>query len=292
MERKADFKPCVLWVGGDAFVQIVDVKLKGTISDLTLEIKAINRVNSTLIKIDYEVVFYDSGEMKIQSDPYQVSGEGIDIEPDKIGIASRLNISKSFSNTRRAEVKLLKAYFSDGKSIDLIYDNMERFAINSISEDDLSILKKVAGEDVRNLPAKLISNWRCICGYFNGDESEYCNNCYRDKSQIFTDYKSIEYIKEVIEKEIQGEYEISKNNIDEEDEEPIDQEELMRQLLQEQEQYSQENSDKEQKVKEKIYIKEEIIEFLKDFPKVNLMMFLLSGVFVSSSIFLFLMRKL
>ena len=88
MERKADFKPCFLWVGGDAFVQIVDVKLKGTISDLTLEIKAINRVNSTLTKIDYEVVFYDSGEMKIQMDPYQVSGETIEIEPDKIGIAN------------------------------------------------------------------------------------------------------------------------------------------------------------------------------------------------------------
>ena len=66
MERKRDFKPCVLWVGGDAFVQIVDIKLKNLKSELLLEIKVINKLHFTLTKIEYEVFFYDSKEMKLK----------------------------------------------------------------------------------------------------------------------------------------------------------------------------------------------------------------------------------
>ena len=45
-------------------------------------------------------------------------------------------------------------------------------------------------------------NWRCVCGYFNGDESTFCNNCSREKNQVLSDYRSIEYIKEKIKREL------------------------------------------------------------------------------------------
>ena len=202
MERKLDFKPCVLWVGGDAFVQVVDIKFKNLKSELFLEIKVINKLHFTLKKIQYEVFFYDSNEMKLNEEAIDVSGDDINIHQDEIGLASYYEISKKFPTARRAEVKIIKAFFDDGKSVELEYEHMERFAINDIDEKDLVLLRKVAGNDAMCLPAKLTMNWRCVCGYFNGDESVFCNNCSREKNQVLADYKSMDYIREKIEKEL------------------------------------------------------------------------------------------
>ena len=128
MERKLDFKPCVLWVGGDAFVQVVDIKFKNLKSELFLEIKVINKLHFTLKKIQYEVFFYDSNEMKLNEEAIDVSGDDISIHQDEIGLASYYEISKKFPTARRAEVKIIKAFFDDGKSVELEYEHMERFA--------------------------------------------------------------------------------------------------------------------------------------------------------------------
>lgn len=294
MERKANLKPCVLWVGGDAFVQVINVELKGGISNLTLEITAINKHNSNLEKIEYEVFFYDSSEMKLQTEAYKIIVEDINIEPNSIGIASRNNISKSFPSARRAEVRLLKAYFSNGKSIDLIYENMEKFAITQIDEEDLSILKKVAGEDAFCMPAMLTSNWRCVCGYFNGEESEFCNNCFRHSKQVFNDYSSIEQINEKIQKEIQGQFELLSTHQEEIDKaEKIQKHEkvgLLKRNYIKSDLKEDINDDKKEE-KEKVDVKMEVMQFLTHTSKFNLIMHLSSGIMIFSSFFMFILRK-
>ena len=291
MNRKLDFRPGVVWVGGDAFVQIVDVKLKGSTSDLTLELKALNKSGSILVKIEYEVYFYDSVETKLQDEPYKITGEDVEIKPNEVGVVSEFNLSKGFPSARRAEVKLLRAVFSDGKSIDLVYENMEKFAIPPITDDDLRLLQKVVGQDAICLPAKLSINWRCVCGYFNGDESDLCNNCMRDQSQVFSDYGSIEKIKETLEREIAGNVEDDVDPLaDLEAELGLD----LDPVIQEE---NQEITIEEQPVPEKKEFEvikasgfKETGEYLAKAPKLNLVTLLISGIMISTSIFILLFR--
>ncbi|EHL17693.1 hypothetical protein HMPREF9630_01559 [Peptoanaerobacter stomatis] len=293
MNRKLDFRPGVVWVGGDAFVQIVDVKLKGSTSDLTLELKALNKSGSILAKIEYEVYFYDSVETKLQEEPYRITGEDVEIKPNEIGVVSKFNLSKSFPNARRAEVKLLKAVFLDGKSIDLVYEHMEKFAIPPISDDDLQLLQKVAGQDAICLPAKLSINWRCVCGYFNGDESDFCSNCMREQNQVFSDYRSIEKIKEMIEREIAGSVEDDESDpladLEAElglDTGPVVQEENQESVIEEE----QTIPEKKEIEAVKVSAFKETGEYLAKAPKLNLASLLISGIMLSASIFILLFR--
>lgn len=298
MERKRDFKPCVLWVGGDAFVQIVDIKLKNLKSELLLEIKVINKLHFTLTKIEYEVFFYDSSETKINDEVVNVNSDDLSIHQDEISLASSYDISNKFPSARRAEVKIIKAYFDDGKSIELEYENMEKFAINDLDEKDLKLLRKAAGNDAICLPAKLTMNWRCVCGYFNGDESVFCNNCTREKNQVLSDYRSMEYIKEKIERELLSQIDAdiegspieipSEVNIKDEEKEEI------KEVVQDEkkEEVSIEPEKKEENVpkKEKVDIKGELRDFFANVNKKLLFVLLMSGIFLASSILIFFSR--
>ena len=300
MERKRDFKPCVLWVGGDAFVQIVDIKLKNLKSELLLEIKVINKLHFTLTKIEYEVFFYDSNEMKLNDEVISISGDEVNVHQDEIGLASSYDISKKFSGARRAEVKIVKAYFDDGKSIELEYENMEKFAINDLEEKDLKLLRKAAGNDALCLPAKLTMNWRCVCGYFNGDESTFCNNCSREKNQVLSDYRSIEYIKEKIEREllsqIDADIEMSPIEIPVEidlkeeihkdkQEEKIDAPEIKEEIS-----IEPEVKIEDVPKKERVDIKGELRDYFANVNQKLLFVLLMSGVFLASSIFILFSR--
>ena len=281
MERKLDFKPCVIWVGGDAFVQVVDVKLKGIVADLSLEITVINKLEPKLTKIEYDVMFYDSNETALQEESFNVDGEAISISQNQIGVGSKLNISKSFPSARRAEVKLLKAYFEDGKSIDLIYNTMEKFAINNLQDkEEIRLLQKVAGEDAITLPAKLTLNWRCVCGYFNGDDSKFCNNCFREKEQVLTDYKTMEHIKEIIAKELEGQGEIYQDT------------ESTSEITQDVNEEIKQDDSKENENNEQFDLKAEILEYFSTTSRLTMSFFLLAGILLSSSFFIIIFRFL
>ena len=297
MERNLDFKPCVLWVGGDAFVQGVDIKFKNLKSELFLEIKVINKLHFTLKKIQYEVFFYDSNEMKLNEEAIDVSGDDINIHQDEIGLASYYEISKKFPTARRAEVKIIKAFFDDGKSVELEYEHMERFAINDIDEKDLVLLRKVAGNDAMCLPAKLTMNWRCVCGYFNGDESVFCNNCSREKNQVLADYKSMDYIREKIEKELLSniDVDIETSPVTELPDEIINND-IIEEKIEEINDNVEEPKKLEQKIrdeqkKERVDIREELKIFFSNINKKILFILIMSGVFLASSAFIFFLRK-
>lgn len=297
MERKLDLRPCFVWVGGDAFVQIVDVKLNGSTSDLSLNIQVLNKSGFDLSKADYEIYFYNSVDTKLQDEAYIVSGENLNIKTNDIGMGLNINISSSFQSARRAEVKILKADFANGKSLDLIYEDMEKFAISPIKDEDLSLLKTVAGDDAICMPAKLILNWRCVCGYFNTDESELCSNCMRDKSQIFADYGSIDKIKDIIERELLGDIQLEEDNLLEDFQIPVNEkdEQKSQEMAKEEVeipkvQIDQEQEEDSQEKTEKNTILSEMKDFFANTSKLNIAMIFFAGVLVSASVFIFIFR--
>ena len=135
---------------------------------------------------------------------------------------------------------------------------------------------------------------------FNGDESTFCNNCSREKNQVLSDYRSIEYIKEKIEREllsqIDADIEMSpieipveidlKEEINKDkQEEKIDAPEIKEEI----------SIDPEVKIedvpkKERVDIKGELRDYIANVNKKLLFVLLMSGVFLASSIFILFSR--
>ena len=291
MQRKLDLKPSIIWVGGDAFVQIVSARLMGIKADLNVEIRVINKHIATLKRIDYEAIFYDGSEERINADPYIVNGEEISIKPDQTGLASKLRLNKIFPDARRIEIKLLQAHFDDDNSLELIYEKMEKYVDEELDVDDLELLRKVAGQDAYSLSALLMYNWRCVCGFSNGKNVDHCSNCGRSRDQVIEDYSSMSRLISQVEKEIEGEFDIYEQIAQEEEEEVEESVEEIETLKNAQQLSDVDLTDKKEKKK-----KLKVIEYIKDlvarYPRLALILFSLSGVFIGATIFLWVSNVL
>lgn len=272
MERKPIVNNCSVWVGGDSFVQVIDAKVKGLVNDLNLEIKIVNNHSLTLKRIDYKAVFFTSGNQQINTEPFYVEGQEVNIKPSQIGIGSIVDLSKSFSNASYAEIRLISAHFEGDNVLDLVYEKMEKMPLESLSDLEIELLREVAGNDAINLPIQGMSNWRCVCGYFNG-ELERCSNCGREKKAVLEEYESIDKIKETIEKKMAIELEkatINEKPIEELEEEK---EEQVSKIIDE-----SENEDLD------------IKEYFNSFPKSQMIMIMASGVMVMSSVIMWVIK--
>lgn len=222
MQRKIVSHACETFIGGDSFVQVMDAKVTGLQEQAHLQLHVMNLHSFTLTGLEYEAVFYNSANIKINEEPYNFKAENLKIETSKIELVADKDISQLFPKASRASVKLLKGYFSDSNEIDLVYDNMESVVLDSLDKRDHDMLKQVAGEDAYSLASQNTLTWRCVCGYFNSDESVFCSNCAREKDQALGKYKSMEQIRPLasVEEGADAEQENSEN-----DEKPEDSEE-------------------------------------------------------------------
>lgn len=197
MKRKVIASPSEALIGGDAFVQVMDVKIRGNSDDLKLDVYAMNLHKENLIELEFEVYFFDSAEIKLNDNPYLIKSNGLRLESGKVESLGIYDIPSPYKSARKTLVKFLKGNFEDGNSMDLYYDEMERVIFTEISEGDINYIKKICGDDAFSLAKVGASYWRCICGYFNGLESSYCSNCNREKDEVIEKYSSMEKIKEI-----------------------------------------------------------------------------------------------
>lgn len=196
LERKVQFKDCKFWVGGETFVQAMDMRFDGNLDDFIVKIDLINNHNVALNALEYELVFYDSIGLVLNDKPEEIKAENLNISPKEIATITYERTDGSHSQARSASIKIIKAHFEGGNSLDLIYDEMQQITLEHLGETDLIALQELAGADSRNLPIEKESFWRCICGYFNFSESESCNHCKRLKAQVLTDYKDMNVVRE------------------------------------------------------------------------------------------------
>lgn len=273
MQRKPIVNNSSVFVGGDSFVQVIDAKVKGIINELKFEIKIINNHTLTLKRIDYELTFFTSANQKINDEPYFVEGSEVNIKAGEIGIADEIDLHENFPNASHAEIKLITAHFDGDNSLDLVYDKMEKMTLKSLTDLERELLKEVAGEDAINLSEEGQENWRCVCGYFNGINSDKCHNCQREKETILRDYSSIDRIKETLEKNILGQMNAIENDKNDED----NLETLTEEVIEESQDEDVEKSFEE--VEQNIEIK----DFFDSIPKSQMIMLMASGVMLMSS---------
>lgn len=193
MERKILTAPCEGWVGGDSFVQMMDVAISGIKSDLNLEIYVMNLHAIELIGIEFEITFFDSAGNTLNPEPQIIKSENISIPVGTIGRASKYPL-REFSAARKALVRLLKGHYADGNNLDLVYERMEKIVFNSLDDKEKELIKKALGDDAYTLARREATSWRCICGYFNGYPSKNCSNCARSQElvlQKYSDFTSI-----------------------------------------------------------------------------------------------------
>lgn len=195
MQRKTVSHTCETFIGGDSFVQVMDAKITGLQDQAHLQLYVMNLHSFTLTGLEYEAVLYNSANIKINEVPHKFKADNLNIETSKIELVADKDISQLFPKASRASIKLLKGYFSDSNELDLVYDNMESVVLESLDKRDHDMLKQVAGEDAYSLASQHTLTWRCVCGYFNSDDSVFCSNCAREKDQALGKYKSMEQIR-------------------------------------------------------------------------------------------------
>lgn len=195
MQRKTVSLACETFIGGDSFVQVMDAKITGLQDQAHLQLYVMNLHSFMLTGLEYEAVFYNSANIKINEVPHKFKADNLNIDTSRIELVSDKDISPLFPKASRASVKLLKGYFSDSNELDLVYDNMETVVLESLDQRDHYMLKQVAGEDAFSLASQHTLTWRCVCGYFNSDDSVFCSNCAREKDQALGKYKSMDQIR-------------------------------------------------------------------------------------------------
>lgn len=257
MERKILTSPCEAWVGGDSFVQVMDVSIGGAKTDLSLEIYVMNVHTVELKGIEFEALFFDSANNLLNKEPQIIKSENISIATKKIGRACRYPL-KEFSLARKAQVKLLKGYYDDGNVLDLIYEKMEKIIFNPLDNKEKELIQKALGEDAYTLAKKEGNSWRCVCGYYNGYSSQNCSNCDRDKSLVLQKYADFTSILAILE---------------EQKEEPIPSELPVETAVTE--------NEKEEK---------NAFQFLSEIPRWILLLLFLSGILCVSALFIFMVN--
>lgn len=275
MQRKPIVNNSNVWVGGDSFVQVIDASVKGLIDDLRFEVNIINNHTLTLIRLDYELIFYTSANQQINDEPFFVEGETVSIPANELGLASTLNISEIFPNASHADIRLISAHFEGDNTLDLVYERMEKMELNKLTDLEKELLMEVAGEDARSLPSEGLENWRCVCGYFNGS-SVNCSNCGREKNMIFEEYSSIDKIKEKIENAMKEQMDKVEISNEEPEEEPKEEPKAIEEIVE------------ETSEDENVQIK----DFFDSIPKSQMIMLMSSGVMLMSSAIIWAMLRL
>lgn len=255
MERKIVTAPSEAWVGGDSFVQVMDVTIGGTKSDMALEVQVINLHTQELVGVEFEAYFYDSANNLLNKEAQTIKGEEITIATGKIGRATRY-LMKEFPVARKAQIKLVKGFFADGNVLDLIYERMEKVVFNPLEKQEKELLKKALGEDAYVLAKGENSCWRCVCGFFNGNLSENCSNCGRAKELVLQKYGDFTSILSIMEE--------STEEKEEEKEEQKTEKEPVAEIPQE----------------------KSLKEFLREMKLWIILLLFLSGVLIATSIFI------
>lgn len=291
MERVPQFKPCSAWVSGESFVQIMDVSLQGKLNEFFIKIDVINRHNITLKTLTYEANFYDSlGNSLNGENAVIITSEDVFIEPGETTVVDMRNISNEYPQARFASVKLLKAQFDDGNSLDLIYDNMEEVVFESLSPENMRLLQEYAGKDAKNLYQEKSFFWRCVCGYFNEKNSSMCIHCNREREDLKINCSDLMMLKGQLDKVL--------------DKEVLEISEMLEELPEDLENISVEDlSNIIEKEKDNIYyhekeaLKEEtgiisIGEYLKETPKISILMKVVSGILIIASILILISTRI
>lgn len=289
MKRKLDLKPSVIWVGGEAFVQIVSARLMEVSSNLTLEIRVLNKHNAVLKEVECEINFYDSADKILNAEPYVLKSKEFEISQNSIGLAAKLDVGKLYPQTRKTDVKLINAKFDDGNFLEFLYENMEKYVDEELEIDSLELLRKTAGKDAYCLSSILTYNWRCVCGFFNGSGMKTCSNCGRSKKDVIENYSSMNKLIVQIEKEIEGEYNTYQKNVEENKPQADDfNEDEKEPILSD----IRRGKKTEKMSTSKMSTSEMIKEFMSEYPKSALTLLLVSGVFVFAAIFLLISNAL
>ncbi|WP_417201890.1 hypothetical protein [Acetoanaerobium sticklandii] len=208
MERKIISLPCGASVGGDSFVQVMAAEVSGIKSNLKLEMEVMNLHSRALVALDYEVVFYNSILEKLNNDTYSISQKDFVIPSGAIGNIGNFFIPGEFSDARKVDIFLVRGFFEDGNALDLKYEDSEIVVLEALDSKQKNLLKDKAGEDAISLAQNNDLSWRCVCGYFNDENSNVCGNCERSKTEVLEKYSSIDIFihedekSDVIEEEI------------------------------------------------------------------------------------------
>lgn len=198
MKRKVIASPCEAMIGGDAFVQVMDVKITGTEDSVNLEMYVMNLYEKELTELDYEIFFFDTASIKLNEEPYDVKLSNINIKSGDIAPLETMEIPPQFAMARKAMIRLLKAVFKDGSSLSLFDEEVEKITFTDLPKSDLISMKEICGEDAYSLALEGETFYRCVCGFFNLKDSSICSNCGREKAEVLEKYSSIEKIKELI----------------------------------------------------------------------------------------------
>lgn len=208
MERKPQFKDCIVWASGETLAEVSSVTLEGNLNSFNLEVEVFNRYSSKLIGFDYEADFFDSIGTVINADePYKVSSKDISVEPMSKGIASLIDIANIYPQSRFACVKPKTMHFEDGKTFSFEEGDMDKITLEKLSRGDAHILSELAGEDAVNLPVQAEHLWRCICGHFNANDADVCTVCSRLKGTVMTDYANMDVIKQKLDEKLNAQFE-------------------------------------------------------------------------------------
>lgn len=263
MERKILTSPCEAWVGGDSFVQVMDVSISGVKTDLSLEIHVMNVHTVELKGIEFEALFFDSANNLLTKEPQIIKSENISIGTRKIGRASRYPL-KDFSLARKAQIKLLKGYYEDGNVLDLIYEKMEKIIFNPLDKKERELLQKALGEDAYTLSKEEEGSWRCVCGYYNGYSSSECSNCSRSRDLVLAKYSDFTSILAILEE--------------------------MENRAQEPEEEKPPMEEGDPPAEEPDVPTKGMLAFLSEIPKWILILLFVSGVLCVSALFIFVMH--
>lgn len=174
--------PTTVNLNPEQSLQIVRAELT---SDMSIAIDVVNIGPLPVTGINFTLIYKDENSNYLfNKNEFNYQVKDLNILPNQLFYITPISIDERFKDARAIEIRIREAIFSDVKNHVYSRKGEKSYTLPVITEDKLTKMKIVFGNEIAGYGENYIDSWRCVCGTFNKKEESECRNCKRNKSFV------------------------------------------------------------------------------------------------------------